>query len=74
MTTTLSVDPILEIGQSFWKAKALMSAVELDLFTMLASDGPLGVDAICQRAGLSQCKSGACQLASRARASRCPRP
>lgn len=50
--TTLSADPILEIGQSFWKAKALMSAVELDLFTVLASDGPLGVDAICQRAGL----------------------
>ena len=52
MTTTLSADPILEIGQSFWKAKALMSAVELDLFTVLASEGPLGVDAICQRAGL----------------------
>lgn len=52
MTTTLSADAILEIGQSFWKAKALMSAVELDLFTMLASDGPLEIDAICERAGL----------------------
>ena len=52
MSHAISSDAILEIGQSFWKAKALLSAVELDLFTVLAREGPLEIDAICRRVGL----------------------
>ena len=33
-------DAILQLGLAFWGSKALLSAVELGLFTILA-DGPL---------------------------------
>lgn len=36
---TPSPDHILDIGYAFWKSKALLSAVELDLFTELGGDG-----------------------------------
>jgi SAM-dependent methyltransferase len=49
---TPSLDRILEIGQSFWRAKALMSAVELDLFTHLAEAGPLDLTAVRARTDL----------------------
>jgi SAM-dependent methyltransferase len=54
MVPTLSPDAIFDIGCSFWKAKALLSAVELDLFTVLASDGPLDVPSIRNRVGLHE--------------------
>src|SRR5262245_1211112 len=45
-------DRIFEIGYAFWKSKALLSAVELDLFTRLA-DGPLGAEELVARLGLA---------------------
>src|SRR5262245_56676489 len=45
-------DRIFEIGYAFWKSKALLSAVELDLFTVLA-DGPLGPEELVARLGLA---------------------
>jgi hypothetical protein len=39
---------ILNVGYAFWKAKALLSAVELDLFTVLA-EGPLDAEALAIR-------------------------
>ena len=48
----LSSDRIVEIGQAFWKSKALLSAVELNLFTVLAADGPLDTGGVCERVGL----------------------
>ena len=44
-------DRIVEIAYSYRAAKALISAVELDLFTIL-SDGPLASETLAQRAGL----------------------
>src|SRR5215468_3319008 len=38
-----SPDRILETGYAFWKSRLLLSAVELDIFTVLAS-GPLTLD------------------------------
>ena len=40
---SLTPDHILELGQAFRGAKALLSAVELDVFTLLA-DGPLELE------------------------------
>jgi hypothetical protein len=42
---------ILDLGSGFWGSKALLSAVELGLFTTLAS-GPLDADALRDRLGL----------------------
>src|SRR5204863_10028483 len=42
---------ILEVGMGFWASKTLLSAVELELFTQLGSDG-LGGEEIQQRLGL----------------------
>jgi hypothetical protein len=44
-------DRILEVGYAFWKSKALLSAVELDLFTVLA-DGPLDLETLVSRIGI----------------------
>jgi len=44
-------DRILQIAYSYRAAKAVMSAVELDLFTIL-SDGPLASGTLIRRAGL----------------------
>jgi len=45
-------DHILEIGYAYWKSKTLLSAVELDLFTVLAQ-GPLDCDQLTGRLGLA---------------------
>jgi hypothetical protein len=42
------VDGIIELGYGFRSAKALMSAVELGVFTALA-DGPLDRDTLRRR-------------------------
>src|SRR5437660_11432593 len=48
---TVMPDRILEVGYAFWKSKALLSAVELDLFTVLA-DGPLDLETLVSRIGI----------------------
>lgn len=45
-------DAILQLGFGFCGSKTLLSAVELGLFTELASSGPLGADALGSRLGL----------------------
>src|SRR5262245_41501707 len=47
----VSPDAILQLGFAFWGSKALLSAVELGLFTLLA-DGPLSADAVTSRLAL----------------------
>lgn len=44
-------DAILQLGLGFWGSKALLSAVELGLFTELAN-GPLSAEALTKRLGL----------------------
>ncbi len=46
-------DRILDISYAFWRAKALLSAVELDVFTILA-DGPLDLKSLISRLGIHQ--------------------
>ncbi|HEX6362475.1 MAG TPA: methyltransferase [Albitalea sp.] len=48
---TLSPDSILQTGLAFWGSKALLSAVELGLFTVLA-EGPQDGEQVRQRLGL----------------------
>jgi hypothetical protein len=45
-------DRILDLGMAFFGSKALLSAVELGLFTVLAREGPLDVAALRARLGL----------------------
>src|SRR5215213_6126058 len=47
----IAPDRILEIAYAFWKAKVLLSAVELDLFTVLA-DGALDLNSLAVRLGV----------------------
>jgi Dimerisation domain len=49
----LSPDRILELGLGFWGSKALLSAVELDLFTTLAA-GPLDGETLRKRLGVHE--------------------
>jgi hypothetical protein len=44
-------DRILELSYAFWKSKALLSAVELDIFTVLA-EGSLDIQELVVRLGL----------------------
>jgi hypothetical protein len=44
-------DHILDVSYAFWKTKALLSAVELDLFSVLA-EGPLDIQSLVDRLGL----------------------
>src|SRR5262249_4893052 len=46
-------DAILELGLAFWASKALLSAVELGLFTTLAP-GPLTAETLTAKLGLQQ--------------------
>jgi len=46
MTTALSPDRIMQLGFGYWGSKALLSAVELGLFTSLAAKGPMNADAV----------------------------
>src|SRR5262249_46036770 len=49
--TDLSPDGILELGTAFWRAKVLLSAVELGVFTTLAQ-GPLEAETLRERLSL----------------------
>ncbi len=51
MGETLTPDGIMQLGLGFWGSKTLLSAVELGLFTELAS-GPLEGEELRQRLGL----------------------
>jgi hypothetical protein len=42
----------MRLGMGFWGSKALLSAVELGLFSELAASGPLEVEALRERLGL----------------------
>jgi hypothetical protein len=50
--TTPTPDAIMQLGMGFWGSKALLSAVELGLFSELASAGPLDAEALRARLGL----------------------
>jgi O-methyltransferase domain/Dimerisation domain len=43
---------IMQLGLAFWGSKALLSAIELGVFTELADGGPLEGDALRERLGL----------------------
>src|SRR4051812_3054074 len=45
-------DAILQLGLGFWGSKALLSAVELGVFSELAESGPSDGDALRERLGL----------------------
>jgi O-methyltransferase/methyltransferase family protein len=47
-----SPEAIMQLGTAFWGSKTLLSAVELGLFTELASAGPLEAEALRERLGL----------------------
>jgi hypothetical protein len=51
--STIVPDRILQLGHAFWGAKALLSAVELDVFTALGKE-PLGLDALRIRVGIAE--------------------
>ena len=52
--TTISPDGILQLGTAFWGSKALLSAIELGLFTLLAETGPARLDEVRGRLGLHE--------------------
>ena len=45
-------DALMELGHAFWGSRALLSAVELDLFSELASAEALDADSLRERLGL----------------------
>ncbi|HEV2980735.1 MAG TPA: methyltransferase [Solirubrobacteraceae bacterium] len=45
-------DAIMQLGMAFWGSKALLSAVELGLFSELCAAGPLDAEALRERLGL----------------------
>jgi len=49
---SVAVQRILRLGTGFWGSKALMSAVELGVFTELAQSGPLDLIELSVRLGL----------------------
>src|SRR6059036_3302437 len=51
VTDQLNPDRIMQIGMAFWGSKALLSAVELGVFTELAKQ-PLDAEGLRQRLGL----------------------
>ena len=51
MTTQPTPERIMQLGFGFWGSKALLSALELDVFTALAK-GPLSADVLANRLGL----------------------
>src|SRR5689334_6587830 len=48
-----SPNRIIEIGYAFWRSKALLSAVELQVFTILAEDA-LDLENLTRRLGLHE--------------------
>lgn len=53
MAQEITPDAIMQLGFGYWGSKALLSAVELGLFTELAK-GPLTLEAVQSRLGLHQ--------------------
>ena len=53
LATDIQPDRVFELGYAFRKAKVLLSAVELGLFTALA-EGPLDCDALRDRIGIDR--------------------
>lgn len=53
MTARLSPEKILGLGLGFWNSKALLSAVELGVFTVLA-EGPADIATLTRRLGLHE--------------------
>jgi hypothetical protein len=47
-------DAILELGLGFWGSKALLSAIELGVFSELAKDGPRDAEALREGLGLNE--------------------
>src|SRR5947207_3167734 len=47
-------DGILQLGFGFWGSKALLSAIELGVFSELAEGGPLDGKALRERLGLHE--------------------
>jgi hypothetical protein len=45
-------EAIMQLGSAFWASKTLLSAIELGLFTELASAGPLDAEALREKLGL----------------------
>lgn len=52
MSERLSPESLLQLGLGFWASKALLSAVELDLFSLLAKEGPMALHDLASRLGL----------------------
>jgi SAM-dependent methyltransferase len=52
--TTIAPDKILQLGSAFWGSKALLSAIELGLFTRLAARGPLSLAEVRETLGLHE--------------------
>jgi hypothetical protein len=48
----LGIGGILQLGTAFWASKVLLSAVELDVFTVLAEVGSSDADTVARRVGL----------------------
>src|SRR4051794_1679135 len=51
---TLSPHKILQLGSAFWGSKTLLSAIELGLFTQLATKGPLALAELREALGLHE--------------------
>ncbi len=51
MNQPTSPEKIMQLGMAFWGSKTLLSAVELEVFTVLAKS-PLGADSLQQQLGL----------------------
>jgi O-methyltransferase domain/Dimerisation domain len=47
-------DAIMQLGSAFWGSKVLLSAIELGLFSELATSGPLDAEALRDRLGLHE--------------------
>ena len=54
LTPQPSPEGILQLGLAFWGSKALLSAVELGVFSELAARGPLTADQLRERLGLHE--------------------
>jgi hypothetical protein len=51
-TTAPTPDGIMELGHAFWGSRALLSAVELDLFSALAGGSALDAEGLGERLGI----------------------
>src|SRR5262245_43681167 len=51
-TDALTPDGIMQLGLGFWGSKTLLSAVELELFSVLSETGPLDAEELRDRLAL----------------------